>query len=387
MLNVTRARRRFRRIACLAAAPVALAATFAGTGTAGASGLPSTIHLYSIDDNSGPAGAVGVDATQAYQLAVSQINKAHFLGNTTLSFSVGDTGGSATTAANMATQAVSAHYPIVFGPVSSSTAVAVSPIVARANQPTIFTQAGSSGVLVNKYIFRMTPLQTTQFPLTLAWLKGKKVHTISVLYDSDFPTQAQMAQELATLGPKYGIKVVGQQSVLTSQSNISSAVSKLAANHAQAVALLVLLSQNSTAVTDLSQSGFKGPIVAEEGAANGGLNAAGNAANGVTWTSDWNTGETTAASSSFEKAYQAAYHKTATDWSAEAYDAMWFAARGLKAAGSTSPAAIQAALEKVGKAGFVGVEGTVKTVSNQEVGPGILVQYQNGSQVIVKSPK
>ena len=384
-MKATRGRGRVARWGVLAAVPLTIAATLSGASSAGAS-LPSTIHLYSIDDNSGPAGAVGVDATQAYELAVSQINKEHFLGNTTLSFSVGDTGGSATTAANLATQAATAHYPIVFAPVSSSTAVAVAPILGRANQPTIFTQAGSSGVLVSKYIFRMTPLQTTQFPLTLKWLKSKGVKTVSVLYDSDFPTQAQMAQELATLGPKYGMKVVGKQAVLTSQSNISSAVSNLAADHAQAVALLVLLGQNATAVSGLSQAGFKGPTVAEEGAANGGLDAAGAAANGVTWTTDWNTGETNAASTSFEKAYQAAYHKTATDWSAEAYDAMWFAARGLKEAGSTSPQAIQAALEKVGKAGFPGVEGTVRTASNQEVGPGILVQYENGDQVIVKSP-
>jgi len=59
--------------------------------------------------------------------------------------------------------------------------VAVAPILGRANQPTIFTQAGSSGVLVSKYIFRMTPLQTTQFPLTLKWLKSKGVKTVSVL--------------------------------------------------------------------------------------------------------------------------------------------------------------------------------------------------------------
>jgi len=161
-MKATRGRGRVARWGALAAVPLTIAATLSGASSAGAS-LPSTIHLYSIDDNSGPAGAVGVDATQAYELAVSQINKEHFLGNTTLSFSVGDTGGSATTAANLATQAATAHYPIVFGPVSSSTAVAVAPILGRANQPTIFTQAGSSGVLVSKYIFRMTPLQTTQF--------------------------------------------------------------------------------------------------------------------------------------------------------------------------------------------------------------------------------
>jgi branched-chain amino acid transport system substrate-binding protein len=368
-----------------AGASLALAATMAPM-TAGAS-LPKTISLYSIDDNSGPAGAVGVDATNAYKLAVSQINNQHFWGNTKITFSVGDTGGSATTAASLATAAATAHYPIVFGPVSSSTAVAVAPILSRANQPTIFTQAGSSGVLLNKYIFRMTPLQTSQFPLTMKWLKSKGVKTVSVIYDSDFPTQAQMAQEMATDGPTYGIKVIAKQGVLTSQSNISSAVSQLAAAKAQGVVLLVLLAQNATAVTDLSQAGFKGPIVAEEGAANGGLTGAASAANGVTWTTDWNVGAPGAVSASFAKAYQAAYGKTATDWSAEAYDAMWFAARALKAAGTTSPAAIQAALAKVGKAGFIGVEGNVKTVNNQEVGAGILVQYLNGNQVIVASPK
>jgi branched-chain amino acid transport system substrate-binding protein len=173
---------------------------------------------------------------------------------------------------------------------------------------------------------------------------------------------------------------------LAAQSNIASEVSTLLSYHPDAIALDVVLTQNSTAATLLKQGGFSGPVIAEDGAGNGSLSGAGSAANGIVWSSDWVPGAPFGTvSAAFNKAYVAAYHKTPSDWAAEAYDATYYAARALKAAGSTSPAAVVAALTKEGKSGYLGALGHATVVSGQENAKPVLVQWENGVAVPMKN--
>ena len=352
---------------------------------AGAS-LPSTITLYDIQDASGAAGAVGVADEKGTKLAVQQINAEHLLGSSKLAVTYADDGTEATNGASAATAAASAHYPIVFGPPSSSVAVAVAPVLARAGIPTIFTQAGGPGTLLNKDIFRLTPLQTDRIPAAFGWLKSQKVKTVAVLQDSDFPTEVSLAKETAADGPKYGYKVIATDSVLAAQSNISAEVSKLASAGADAVALDVLLTQNATAATELKQAGYKGDIIAEDGAGGGSLLGAGSAANGIVWASDWVPGAPFGSvSNNFTTAYKAAYHIAPNDWAAESYDEAFYAARALKAAGSVSPAAVDAALIQEGKQGFTGVLGHATVSGGQEHAKPDLVQWEGTTAVSMKN--
>jgi branched-chain amino acid transport system substrate-binding protein len=381
--------KQFSKPARLAAAGaiVALVAAACGSSsksTSNSSGkLPATVHLYSIQDSSGAAGAVGVDDQQGANLAIQDINKQKFLGATTLSISYGDSATSPTSAANLATQAASAHYPIVIGPPSSGTAIAVAPILARANQPTLFTQAGGPGTVVNQYIFRMTTLQSDRYPLALQWLKSKGVKTVAAIQDSNFPTQVVLTDELKAKAADYGLTVVGVVSALAAQSNISAEMSKLLSYHPDALALNVTLTQNATAATLAQQGGFTGPIIAEDGAGNGSLNGAGSAANGIVWASDWVPGVPNGPlSDTFTSEYKAAYNnKTPSNWAAESYDAIWFAARAMKQAGTVDPVKLQAALASVGSAGFTGVLGSIKVASGQENTTPVLVQWNNGQAV------
>jgi branched-chain amino acid transport system substrate-binding protein len=352
---------------------------------AGAS-LPSTVTLYDIQDASGAAGAVGVADEKGTKLAVEQINAEHLLGSSKLAVTYADDGTEATNGASAATAAASAHYPIVFGPPSSSVAVAVAPVLARAGIPTLFPQAGGPGTLLNKDIFRLTPLQTDRIPAAFGWLKSQKVKTVAVLQDSDFPTEVSLAKETAADGPKYGYKVIATDSVLAAQSNISAEVSKLASAGADAVALDVLLTQNATAATELKQAGYKGDIIAEDGAGGGSLLGAGSAANGIVWASDWVPGAPFGSvSNNFTTAYKAAYHIAPNDWAAESYDEAFYAARALKAAGSVSPAAVDAALIQEGKQGFTGVLGHATVSGGQEHAKPDLVQWEGTTAVSMKN--
>lgn len=351
--------------------------------TPAAHGLPSTVALYSIQDLSGPAATPGLDDERGDQLAVADINREKFLGSARLTISFGNSATDPTTAAAVASTVAAAHYPIVIGPPASSSAVAVAPIMAKADQPTVFTQAGSDGVLVSPYIYRMTTLQASLYPLTMKWLGAQRVKTVAVIQDSDIPTEVRLTDELKADGPRYGFKVVDVESVLATQSNIASAMSSVLAAHTEALALNVVTTQNATAATLAQQGSFKGPIIAEESAANAELAAAGSAANGIVWASDWIAGSPGQMSATFTKEYEATYHAVPTNWAAESYDAVWFAARGLKQADSTSPAKVQAALTSVGSAGFTGALGNITVVNGQETSKPLLISWNDGSQSVM----
>lgn len=370
------------------AATLSSGANSPATGSGGTgSGLPATIHLYSIQDLTGAAGKVGVEDQNGYNLAIEQINSSHLLGNTTLTISYGDSATSPASAANVANEAATGSYPIIFGSPSSGAAVAEAPILARSNKVTIFTQAGSNGVLVGPSIYRMTPLQTTLFPLEMKWLQGQGgPKTIAALTDSDFPTQVAEQTELQKIAGNYGLSVSGTSEVLATQTNISSSVSKLVGQHPSAIALFVTLGQNATAATELAQNGYKGPIIAEEGAGNGALTAAGSAANGITWATDWAAPGSGATSTGFASAYQAKYGHPASDWAAESYDAMMYAAKALAQAKSTDSSKVVAALNAIGSAGFDGVLGHITVTGGQEQSSGYLVQWKDGSTVLLPTP-
>jgi branched-chain amino acid transport system substrate-binding protein len=334
-------------------------------------------------DLTGPAGFVGALEQDGANLAVRDINNQHFLGSTKLTMTYGDTTTSPTTGASLATAAVSANYPVVFYGPSSSVATAVAPILAKANQPSIFTQSGGPGVLLNKYMFRIPIAQPGIYPTLLKYLQSKGVKTVAVLQDSDYPTLVQMTGVLKTDAKKYGMTVKGVVSVLSTQSDISAAMTKLLSYHAQALAILTL-SQDVTADTAARQGGFKGILTSCETDSSGDL-AAGTAGatNGVTWVTDWAPGSKSAdaVSKKFQSEYENVYHAVPTDFAAEQYDAVWLAARALKKANSVTHSAIAAAMNKIATAGFSGAEGQLVFKNGQESSVPVLAQWEHGKIV------
>jgi branched-chain amino acid transport system substrate-binding protein len=352
---------------------------------AGASGsLPSTIKVYATEDLTGPAAFAGVPTEKGLKLAATQINKSGLLGHSKIQLTVADSQTSPTVGAQLADGAAGQGNAVNLGDISSSVAVAQAPIFAKSGVPTVFTQAGSNGVLVSPNIFRMTPLQTDIYTPVLQKLQAEHVKTVALVYNSDFPTIVQIAQLIEQNAHKYGFKVIGTTTTLTTQSDISSAVSKLQSYGAQADGILLTGPPNSSAVTQLSQAGSKALLFGQEGAI-ASLTAAGPAANGFVMDSDWTAPGTNAKSKSFVTAYTKAYGAAPIEFAAEGYDALSWTAQAIKNAGSTSPSKIAAAMTALGKSGYSGVLSSNITVTKgQEHSPGLLVQWENGAFHIVK---
>jgi branched-chain amino acid transport system substrate-binding protein len=359
-----------------------------GATAAAASGssscqLPSVVQAVEIKSLTGSAGFVGIDANKGIQLAASQINSQHVLGSkTTLQVKAEDDQGNAQSGAQDLTSAISDSSVVaVLGPVLSNVAVATSPIAEKAGMPIIYTQSGSSGVLIGKYTFRATPPMTTFYYKLAEYLQAKGVKKLSVIYSSDNDTLDQLAtQTLPALGKQYGFSVSLTATQSTTQ-DFASPVTKLLSNHPDAVDMLVIDTQIADVMQQLHQQDFTGPVTSYE-ASLFGLEAMGTSGAGVVWPSNYSV-TATASSQAFTSAFKAKYGSAPTNFAAEAYDSAWWLADAIKAEHCATRSAIQAGLESV--KGLSGAQGNLTFTDNDARVAGYLIQW-NGKAAVQIQP-
>ena len=85
---------------------------------------------------------------------------------------------------------------------TSGTAVAVAPVAERGQLPIVFSQAGSEGVVIGDYTFRITPPMATYYTKIADYITAEGVETMSVIYTSDFPTLNGIATRPCPRSPR-----------------------------------------------------------------------------------------------------------------------------------------------------------------------------------------
>jgi branched-chain amino acid transport system substrate-binding protein len=345
--------------------------------------LPSTITVTSIQDLTGAVGPVGISTQDGMNLAVKAINSSHMLGNTQIQITYKDTQTTQSQAVAEASAAASTNVDAIFGPVLSTEAVAVAPIVESAKIPTIFTQAGGPGVVTpGGYVFRVTAPQSDYQPNLVKYLAAHNVKTVTMLYDSTVPTTAGIAQ--TTLPPLFksaGISIKGSYGWAEGTSDFSSYATKVASEKPDAVGVEGITTEPSPVIIALRNAGYKGLIFGGTSFQAFTLQAAGQQAKGVIWATDFDQNSTDPTTAAFVKAYEAAYKGAPLDYAAEGYDAVYLLAYGLKdTTGTFSRTALQAGLAKAAKAGFTGALGH-NTFVNQDLVEAGYIQTYTGSAV------
>jgi branched-chain amino acid transport system substrate-binding protein len=364
------------------------AASHSGGASAdsGGSGLPNTIKVMAIRPMTGPVAFAGINAHKGAALAVQQINQRHVLGDTKLKVDLKDAGASRQKATSFATQAVSDKaYSALFGPALSARAKAVSRIAQKAKMPVIYTQAGSDGVLIGDYTYRITAPASSFYDLAGKYVQSKHVRTATVLYNSGNPTLAEPGkQTVPKLAGKYGFKVIGSTGVQTKAQDFTASAQKIASANPDAAFLELTGPQYPRAITQLKQDGYQGEIVGMSAMGAGNLDPAGEKAAGAVWPTDFNPRADLPGTQAFVNAYKAKYGgKLPNNYAAEAYDAVWFLARGIKKVGSADRTEIQQGLEKVTHTGFKGAEGKLRFKGNDLRVHGVLVHWTGTKSVPV----
>lgn len=314
-----------------------------GTGGGGGGGseganLPEVINFVSINPETGPAAFAGLSAEDGFKLAVKEINEQGFLGeNTTIEVEYKDTKGQIPTAASeLSTAIANPSVAAVYGSVSSQEAVAQSPLAQQAGLPIIYTQAGSEGVVIGDATYRATPLMSSYYPALQEYVDENGWETVGVIY-APTPTLEEVAKESI---PGLGLEVVAEVGTTPTTQDFSAAISQVLDADPDVVSLLLVGAANPTAMTQLRQAGYDGPVLGNAGASAGNLSPAGEDGAGMVWATDFHPAQEVESSQAFVEAYNEEYGEDPLNYAAEGYDAAWFLARAIKEAGSAERADI-----------------------------------------------
>lgn len=353
-------------------------------------GIPSTINVVGIEPLTGPAAFAGIAAQKGYELAIQEINDQGFLGaGKKISVSWDDTQGSIPTAASetasvIADKGVSA----AFGSVSSQEAVAQSPLAQKAGLPIIYTQAGSAGVVIGNYTYRATPLMSSYYPDIKKYMQQNGWKSIGIIYTNIAETLQEIgSQTLPQIAGQLGMKVTKSVVTTATTQDFSAAIQQVLASKPDVVSILEIGASNPTAMTELRQAGYTGPVLGNSGASAGNLKPAGKNGVGMVWPVDFDAKQTAPSSQKFVSDYEAKYNAAPTNYAAEAYDAAWFLARAIKDAGSADRVQLKDGMAKAASGTTNGALGENLTWTNGTINtPGVVVEWDGtGTKLLYSS--
>jgi branched-chain amino acid transport system substrate-binding protein len=327
----------------------------AGSTASAGGALPDVVKFVSINPETGPAAFAGLSAEDGFKLAVKEINEQKFLGeNTTLEVDYKDTKAQIPTAASeLSTAIADQEVSAVYGSVSSQEAVAQSPLAQQAGMPIIYTQAGSEGVVIGDATYRATPLMSSYYPVLQDYVDENGWKTVGVVY-APTPTLEEVATEsLSALG----LEVVASVGTTPTTQDFSAPIRQVLDADPDVVSILVVGAANPTAMTQLRQAGYDGPVLGNAGASAGNLTPAGKDGAGMVWATDFHPDQEIESSQKFVEAYTEEYGEAPLGYAAEGYDAAWFLARAIKEAGSAERADIVDGMAAVAAEPFTGALG------------------------------
>jgi branched-chain amino acid transport system substrate-binding protein len=364
------------------------AAAAAAAAAGGGAGLPANVQIPAIQDVTGAAGFAGTATEQGQRVAVEQINSTHFLGSTTLSLTYSDTQSTPQTGAQAASSAVNSNAPLALGPVFSTVSLAVAPIVQRGGLPTIFTQSTAAGVNAGDDTYTATAPVPVFLDRTVGeYLKAKSVKGLGIIGITDNPAALVTEQALRDFCAQNGIQTISSNNVPSTTTDFTAIATKIVDARPTAVFLLLVGPQNVTAIKQLRADGYNGMIWGTSVLSGGVLTPLGKSANGIVYATDYTAGLPGAVNKAFTSLYAKMYGAgQPSDFTAEGYDAVWFAARALKLADSANRSKVLAALQSVAKTGFEGAVGKVTFKNRIEQVPGVLVEWENGKETLLASP-
>jgi branched-chain amino acid transport system substrate-binding protein len=372
------------------AAMVSMAACGSGDDNSGdgssSGGLPAEVKVISSNPESGPAAFAGLAANKGYEVAIDEINSTGYLGNTKIVLEKQDTAGKIPTAAQQATQAVAdKDVAAVFGSVSSQESVAQAPIADKSKMPIIFTQAGSEGVVIGDYTYRVTPPMSSYYPRIEGFIKSQGITRMGIIYTAVAPTLKEIGEKtIPGMAQSAGFEVVASIATQATTQDFTAPIQQVLRANPDGIAILQIGASNPTAMTQLRQAGWTKPVLGNSGASAGNLKPAGPAGAGMTWVVDYSVLNKTPESDKFIAQYQKKFPgESPLNYAAEAYDAAWLLARGIKESNSADRTAIQEGMAKVVATGFTGAMGELKFEGNDLRLPGVVVQWDGTKEVLV----
>ncbi|GAA4725980.1 hypothetical protein GCM10023350_05860 [Nocardioides endophyticus] len=339
--------------------------TAAGPGGAGPSSgdeLPETVKVMVSVPLTGPAAFAGAEAEKGYELAAAEINESGFLGDgVTLEIDVRDTQASVQKAASDVTAAIAdSEVTAVLGSLSSAEALAQSPIAEKQKMPIVYIQAGSPGVILGDYTYRFPTPMSSYYNILSEQIAKEGWTSIGMVYGAWVPTLKELGEvAIPEMAEELGIEVTSSVATQQTTQDFSAPIKQVLESDPDVVSILQIGPANATAMQQLRQAGFDGPVLGNSSAGANTLEPAGENGAGMIWPVDFAPGTDDPASIEFIEKYKTANNdEEPFPYAAEAYDATWFVAKAIEAAGSANRGAVKDAMVEMAGGTWTGALGS-----------------------------
>ena len=303
------------------------------------SGDLETLKIGLIDPTSGPVSWAGVPISQGAQTAVDEINESGFLEGYELELTVSDSEGDPAKAIAQYRGFESDGYLGVVCCTTSSEAGSFAQLAEAAKMPTVANGATLAGLAVPPYLYRTVVLPAAPGGMyeqvVQAVVKQEKIRTAVVVQTADNEGNVADAKRWTDDLSAEGVDIAEVVDVFGTDTDFTVPATKISSLDPDLVVFSTQGPASATMIKLLRERDFAGLTTSSYGVSVPSVwDVGGPALAGTIFPVPFSPLGESDRTKAFVKAYTDRWNETPDLYSAQGYNAVWFLAQGIKAAGA-----------------------------------------------------
>ncbi|MDQ0219219.1 branched-chain amino acid ABC transporter substrate-binding protein [Peribacillus cavernae] len=296
----------------------------------------------------GPGAAYGEAITNGFKLAQKEINEK---GKVNIELVIEDSAGKQEQALS-ASQKLMSDDEIValLGPTLSTEMNVVGPEADLNGIPIMGTSTTAEGIpQIGEYVFRNSIPEALAIPVAMEKaVKKYDVKKVALIYGNDDVFTKSGFDTMKEEVEKMDLEVVTTQTFQKGQSDYNAQLTKIKGLNPDLILASALYNEGAVIMDQARKMGITVPFVGGNGFNSPEvINIAGKAADGLFVATPWFSEKEDPKVQEFIKKYETEYGKKPDQFAAQAYDALYIMAEGLKNAGEADRDALRDALAEI----------------------------------------
>jgi len=317
-------------------------------GNSGKSDGPVSAKIGVISYMTGPGAAYGEAITNGFNLALDEVNEK---GEVDIELVVEDSAGKQDQALTVAQKLMSSDDIIgLLGPTLSTEMNVVGPEADLNGIPIMGTSTTAVGIpQIGDYVFRNSIPESLAIPAALKKAVDKfGAKKVAILYGNDdlftksgFDTMKEEAENM-------GLEILAIETFQKGQADYNAQLTKIKDLNPDLILASALYNEGAVIMDQARKMGIDVPFVGGNGFNSPEvISIAGEASEGLIVATPWFGDKPDEKVQDFVKKYEEAYGKAPDQFAAQAYDALYIMAEGLKNAGEADRDALRDALAEI----------------------------------------
>lgn len=292
------------------------------------------IKLGAAEALTGPAAKYGVAIKNGFTLAADEINSKGGINGNKIVLVIEDEQGKKEEAINVFKKLIFQDKVLmVFGPTLSNSAFAAAPIANAAKVVVFGTSNTAEGITnMGPFTFRNSVMEADVLPVTTrAAVKHFNLKKVAVIYGNDDAFTKNGYDVFKSTLEQQKIPVTSTETYAKGDVDFKAQLTKIKAGNPDAIVCSCLAEEAANIILQTRGLGMKQPFIGGNGLNSPKLfDIAKDAGDNTVMGSPWSPENSSPANQAFITAYKAKFSSDPDQFAAQAYDAMYIVAAGLK---------------------------------------------------------